>query len=125
MRVPRVCSTVAAASLWSLATVTLAFDSIAPADAINHVGERAIVCGQVASAKYAEQSNGSPTFLNLDRPYPQHVFTAVIWGTSRSRFPSPPEALSGSRICVSGEIDTYRGRAQIEVSDPDQIRSVK
>jgi DNA/RNA endonuclease YhcR with UshA esterase domain len=112
---------IATGALLVVATAT-AFQSIGPADAINQVGEAATVCGRVASAKYAESSRGSPTFLNLDRPYPDHIFTAVIWGTSRSRFHSPPEALSGKSICVTGVISIYRGKAQIEVSDPSQIR---
>ena len=112
-------TTVATVLLLSIAAH--ARQTIAPADAIKHIGEQATVCGRVANAKYAESSRGSPTFLNLDQPYPNHVFTAVIWGTSRTRFASPPEALAGSRICVSGTIDSYRGKAEIEVSDPLQI----
>lgn len=106
-----------------LSGVATARETIRAADAIKHVGKQATVCGLVASAKYAEASAGSPTFLNLDEPYPDHVFTAVIWGTSRGNFPSPPETLRGRRICVSGTITTYRGRAQIEVSRPSQIEA--
>lgn len=59
---------------------------VSPADAINHVGQMATVCGRVASAKYATKANRQPTFLNLDKPYPNHVFTAVIWGSDRAAF---------------------------------------
>jgi len=99
----------------------LAADSIAPADAINRVGQHARVCGTVVSAKYARSSRRSPTFLNLDKPYPNQVFTAVIWGDARPRFKTAPELLQGHTICVSGTITLYKGRAEMEVSDPTQI----
>jgi hypothetical protein len=38
------------------------------AEAKDHVGEQATVCGKVASARYAATSRGKPTFLNLDKP---------------------------------------------------------
>jgi hypothetical protein len=100
-----------------------AADSIAPVDAINHVGQRARVCGYVVSAKYAESSRRSPTFLNLDKPYPNQVFTAVIWGDARPRFHPEPELLQGHAVCVSGTITLYKGRAEMAVSDPSQIEA--
>jgi hypothetical protein len=45
-----------------------ALESSKPDDAINHVGEDAVVCGVVASAKYATSTRRQPTFLNLDKP---------------------------------------------------------
>ena len=86
-----------------------------------HIGDHGTVCGLVASAKYATSINRQPTFLNLDRPYPNHVFTAVIWGKDRDAFPYAPESLQGSSVCVKGTITSYKGSAEIIVSNPDQI----
>jgi len=108
----------------ALARGAAADDGISPTEASKHVGEQETVCGVVASAKYAQSSRGAPTFLNLDKPYPNEVFTAVIWGEARPRFSTPPEVLSGKAVCVSGKIAVYRGRAEIVVSDPNQIREV-
>lgn len=92
------------------------------ADAMDHVGERATVCGEVASATYAAGSHGRPTFLNLDRPCPNPVFTEVIWRRNRLRLDRPPEdAYADTRICVTGRIESYRGTAGIEVDRPEQI----
>ena len=96
--------------------------SISAAEAANHEGESARVCGQVASAKYATETRKQPTFLNLDRPYPNHVFTALIWGSDREAFPYAPEGLQGKRICVKGVIELYKGKAEIIVSGPEQIQ---
>ena len=63
-----------------LLTTQLFPTEYAPHMAQNHIGEKVIVCGLVASSHYASASNGEPTFLNLGGAYPDHVFTAVIWG---------------------------------------------
>lgn len=48
-------------------------------DAKKHIGENATVCGVVASSHYAGGSRGAPKFVNLDKPYPNQVFTILIW----------------------------------------------
>ncbi len=101
---------------------TQAQQRINSSDAQQYVGKRATVCGQVASAFYAVGSRGRPTFLNLDRPYPNETFTAVIWGEDRSKFSQLPErGYWGKRICVSGSITTYKRLPEIVVTDPSQI----
>lgn len=99
--------------------------SISAADAIKFVGRVATVCGQVASAKYATSTNGQPTFLNLDEPYPNQLFTAVIWGKDRAAFSYAPESLAHRHICVTGKIQLYREKAEIVVSVPSQIEAAK
>src|SRR5262245_38957530 len=96
-------------------------DKITPAQAKDHVGKRATVCGVVASANFAARSSGQPTFLNLDEPYPRHIFTAVIWIEDRAKF-GKPETLKGRRVCVSGLVEDYRGKPQIVLQDADQLR---
>jgi hypothetical protein len=67
--------------------------SISPEDAAGNVGETAMVCGIVASAKFAAGSRAQPTFLDLGKPYPNGVFTAVIFGTDRAKFGTPETSL--------------------------------
>jgi DNA/RNA endonuclease YhcR with UshA esterase domain len=95
---------------------------INPIDAHKYIGMQKTVCGIVASATYAIRSRGKPTFLNLDQPNPNEIFTVVIWGSDRNKFKNPPEIfLKGKRICVTGTIETYRGKPQIVVGSPDQV----
>jgi len=54
-----------------------------------HVGEQATVCGSVAGVHYATRSKGEPTFINLDKPYPDQIFTILIWGSDRPKFGNP------------------------------------
>jgi hypothetical protein len=89
---------------------------LTPEQAQAHVGERACVEGVVTGAVFAQRSTGQPTFLDLG---PR--FTAVIWIEDRPKFNPPPETLRGRRVRVSGRIETFRGKAQIVVRDPDQL----
>jgi DNA/RNA endonuclease YhcR with UshA esterase domain len=110
----------ALAGALGVATEAFAANRVTPAEAIHHVGETATVCGCVASARYLTSGRMS-TFLNLDQPYPNRVFTALIWGAVRPRFKQPPETLQGKSICVTGAISAYKGKAEIVVEDPGQI----
>ncbi|MCF6244970.1 MAG: hypothetical protein L3J43_08020 [Sulfurovum sp.] len=87
----------------------------------NHIGEKATVCGKVVSAHYASSSNGEPTFLNLDMAYPDHVFTAVIWGENRDQFDEPEVQYNDKNICITGKIKSYRGIAQIILYSQKQV----
>ena len=97
------------------------YQPITTAQAKNHIGETAMVCGKVVSARYATGSRGRPTFLNLDKPYPNQPFTVVIWGTNRTAFGRPEKDYDGKDICVTGKIDTYRGVPQIEAKASSDI----
>jgi DNA/RNA endonuclease YhcR with UshA esterase domain len=91
-------------------------------DATKHIGEEQTVCGMVASTKFSTQSKRQPTFLNLDQPYPNQIFTIVIWGADRAKFPQPPEHFyKRKKVCVRGTIQEYRGKPEIIVNDPSQI----
>lgn len=94
---------------------------VSPEDAIHHVGERATVCGTVVSVKYSTRSSGQPTFLNLDYAYPRQVFTALVWGRGRLKFPYPPESTEGKNICIHGLIKDYKATAESIVKDPFQV----
>jgi hypothetical protein len=94
-------------------------------EAKDHIGEQATVCGKVASTRYAAATRGKPTFLNLDKPYPNQIFTVLIWGENRERFGTPEETYRDKQVCVTGKITEYRGAPEIVVSDPGSIEIQK
>jgi len=96
-------------------------ESYTAQDAVSHIGEIGTVCGLVVSSKFAMRSKGQLTFLNLDRPYPNHIFTVVIWGKDRVKFGRPDLTFAGKRICVWGLIADYEGRPEMMATDPAQI----
>lgn len=101
----------------------LASQTITATQARNHVGEIASVCGNVATTHFVATSRGRPTFINLDRPYPDQIFTVVIRGSDRAKFGRPQTEYRGRDICVCGEITESRGTSEIIASNPAQIRT--
>ncbi len=105
-----------------LARPAAAQKRMSASEAKAHVGEIATVCGEVASTHYASSTKGQPTFLNLDKPYPNPIFTILIWGSNRSKFGAPETEYKGKRMCVTGKISEYRGSPEIVADDPGQIK---
>jgi hypothetical protein len=98
-------------------------NAISCSEAKDHVGERIAVYGTVVSTKYAVESNGKPTFLDMCYAYPDpNRLTVIIWDDNRDKFPQPPEEYYDSQtIYVSGLIVLYDGVPEIEVTSPSQI----
>jgi hypothetical protein len=96
-----------------------------PEEAASHVGENATVCGLVASATYAAQATAAPTFLDFGKPYPNQVFTAIIFGSDRTKFGAPELSLRERQACVTGEIFLYQGKPEIILRDPKQLSGIK
>src|SRR5438270_13408 len=95
--------------------------ALGPEDTARHLGAAATVCGVVASAQFLSDRRSQPTLLNLGTPYPDQLFTAVIWGEDRAKFGTPEKSLAGKRICVTGQIRDFRGIPEIHLSDPRQL----
>jgi hypothetical protein len=102
------------ALLVALASSTALAQEIPAAEAGKHVGESATVCGVIASEHTATSSKRTPTFINLDRPYPNQVFTLLIWRDDREHVGKVPES---GRICGVGTITEYRGSPEIVLRD--------
>jgi hypothetical protein len=92
-----------------------------PEEAASHVGENATVCGLVASARYAAQATAAPTFLDFGKPYPNQIFTAIIFGSDRTKFGAPEISLREKQVCVTGELFLYQGKPEIILRDPKQL----
>jgi hypothetical protein len=99
-----------------------AADGIPAAEAKDHIGQTATVCGKVAGTRYLDSSSRQPTFLNFDQPYPNHTFTAVIFGENRARFGKPEQDYLQKEICVTGAIKDYNGKPEMELTEPKQVR---
>lgn len=88
--------------------------SLTAAEGASQIGQFATVCG----IGYTAALSSGQTFINLDAPYPSHVFTLLIWPEDRYRYAGAPEALFAGRLaCATGVITSYNGIAQIIASD--------
>ncbi len=64
--------------LWVSVTALGQAKKLTVAEAKDHIGEEATLCGRVASTRFAATTKGKPTFLNLDKPYLSDLFTVLI-----------------------------------------------
>ena len=64
--------------VFGLRASALAATPLCPEEVAAHIGEKATVCGVVASAEYGANEQGQPTLLDLGKPHPNAMFTAVI-----------------------------------------------
>jgi hypothetical protein len=96
--------------LLSIALFPVTAQTIPAADAKNHIGEQATVCVLVASKRVASQSQGTPTFVDLDKSYPNQSLTVLVWERDQGNVGPLP---GSGQLCVTGRIVQYRGKAEI------------
>src|ERR1700739_3875950 len=97
------------------ASALLAADKISSTEAKDHVGEMGTVCGHVSDTRYVE--NGSHvTFLNFEKPSPNHTFTAFVPASSRAKVGTPEKDYKDKDVCVTGKIQDYHGKPEIIVT---------
>ncbi|GAC1661707.1 MAG: hypothetical protein NVS9B7_29740 [Flavisolibacter sp.] len=97
--------------------------AIAPEDAAKHMGQTLTVCGKVLGGVFLEHSNGSPILMNMGADYPNNPFTVVVYKSDRASFSyKPEEYLKGKTICVTGLVKLFKGKAEIIVTNENQIQ---
>jgi hypothetical protein len=89
--------------------------------ALKLVGKEGAFKGTVS--KLYEERDGDLAVLDFDPNY-RTALTALLRNASFPKFPDM-KALEGKEIVVSGKFVDYRGNAQIELTDPSQIKLVK
>lgn len=83
-------------------------------EAAQHVGENRTVCGEIVNTYTSAVSHGTPTFIDIDQPYPHSVFDLVIWGDNKEAVGDFPQK---GKVCASGTIVLYKGRPEILLRD--------
>jgi len=92
-------------------------------DAAAHVGDSLTVCGEIFTARYFEDSKMKPTLLNMGAAFPDQPITIVIFDDVRSKLSfKPEEKWIHKDICVTGKIELYKGKPEIVIHDPKQIK---
>ena len=98
-------------------------DNAIPADmATRFTGKAGTVCGKEGKARFAENAEGTPTFLYMGGSFPRHTFTARIPGDARAKFKPAPEEVEGKDVCVIGTIERDSSRAEIVVNSPSNLK---
>lgn len=112
----------AVAALAAAPFALLAQEAIPAEQAIRFVGKEGMVCGKVEKTRYAQNTEGEPTFLYMGGTFPRHTFSARIPGDQRDKFRPAPEELEGRDVCVIGLIKRDASRAEIAVTSPANIK---
>lgn len=85
-------------------------------DADQHYGHNVIIEGTIVNT----YNSGRVCFINFGA---DQYFTAVIFGCDFPNFPEPPESYYlGKKVQIAGIIKSYKGRPEIIVKTPNQIR---
>ena len=83
-----------------------------------HVGEYACVIGKVNNVYTSSKGNN---FLNFCANYKTCPFSAVIFNSDSYKF-SDIQSYNKKVVEISGLVKTYKGRAEIIINDPSQIK---
>ncbi|HXM47175.1 MAG TPA: hypothetical protein VN956_04855 [Pyrinomonadaceae bacterium] len=98
-----------------------ALDAHDLAGSLKLVGKEGSFRGTVS--KFFEERDGDLIVFDFD-PNFRTALTAVLRNVDFPKFPDV-KTLDGKEIVVSGKFLDYHGKAQIELTDPKQIRIVK
>jgi DNA/RNA endonuclease YhcR with UshA esterase domain len=101
------------------AAPALALTVIPPEDCRKHLGEIVTVEG-TASEVYTATRSGV-TFINMGGLHPNESFTGVIFKDDAGKF-SNVHSLTGKAVDITGRVQDYRGRREIILNDPAQLK---
>jgi DNA/RNA endonuclease YhcR with UshA esterase domain len=95
-------------------------ETIAPSDTPKHVGQSVTVEGVVSAVNSTDRSG--VTFVDMGGHYPNNAFTAVILRDDAAKFPDV-HALEGKTVDITGTVKLYKGKTEIMLTDPAQIKA--
>ena len=91
---------------------------ITDAQAAAHVGQSVVVEGRVVAVYTSPSGN---IFLNFGAVYPGEDFSVVIYSIDGGSFLNVAK-YDHKRVAVSGTVERYRGKPEIVVHSPRQLR---
>jgi DNA/RNA endonuclease YhcR with UshA esterase domain len=94
--------------------------TISDSQAISHVGQDATVQGTVSNVHV---SGKGTVFINFGAQYPNQDFTAVIFSSSAGAF-GDAMRLEGKKLAVTGPITMWKGKPEMILRSPSQLRAV-
>lgn len=106
--------------LWGLAA--FAQDTITTAVIKDYIGRDIWVKGKVASVKMPSDDR-SPAYINVDKGFPNNVFTVAVAPRYAERLKIKLDALTGKLILVKGKVvvDAKSGSTIPQMFNPSRI----
>jgi hypothetical protein len=97
-------------------TTSFAQETITTSQAKEYIGKEVILKGKIASIKLASEGK-STNYINIDKPYPENVFTVVISNKYLEEHQLDLSQSVGKEITVKGIISVYE-------KDPKKIPQI-
>lgn len=95
--------------------------NITAKEAAKHLNEKVVVCDTVYGGKFL--SNANITLIDMGGNHPNELLTLLIKGDDRKKFKDAPETvLKHKKVCVTGQLIDYKGKPEIIITDPEQIK---
>ena len=91
---------------------------ITPEEAAKHVGELVIVQGTITQMAVTVNLT---THIDFGGRYPNQVFTATIYRVKQPFFPTVRD-YEGKAVQVRGVVRLYKGKPDIILTEPSQLR---
>lgn len=83
-------------------------------------GKKIKVCGTVVSTHKSKKGN---VFLNLDKSFPNQIFSATIWQSNAINFSYNAEIeLKGQQVCLTGKVVNFKGTPSMYLDNEKQIK---
>ncbi|MBS1527007.1 MAG: hypothetical protein JST19_15235 [Bacteroidetes bacterium] len=94
---------------------------IAAKDAAKHLNQTVSICDKIYSSKLIE--NTGMVLLDMGDRHPNQYLTVVIKGEDKAKFhANAEEYYKGRDVCVTGKLIDYKGKPEIIVSSPDDLK---
>lgn len=100
---------------------------IAPSNAGGYIGKKITVIGTVKSTFYSETEAGRPTFINLDKAFPDNPLTIILFEKDVNAIGFNRFKYENKQVIVTGFVDQFKDefgkiRPSIHITNLDQIR---
>ena len=93
-------------------------------DAAKHIGETVVITDKIYGGKFLV--GPGLTLLDMGGAHPNEVLTLLIKGDDRKKFTKAPEDLfNGKNVTVTGTVIDYKGKPEIIITDPAQIKVIE
>jgi hypothetical protein len=96
-------------------------DTITAENASLQIGQQVIVKAKVLTVFYAKNSNGKPTFLNLDKDFPNNPIAVIIFEKELKKLKIDATQYKSKTIIVKGKVEWYKDEEKPYKNKPSII----
>ena len=82
-------------------------------------GKKKVVCGTIVSTHLSKNGH---TFINMDKAFPNQIFSLTIWKSNAHNFSYVPYIeLKGRKVCINGKITEQQGVATMNIENERSV----